>query len=71
MRGSGLFGEMGLYSGRTRSADALVEKDSSLYFLSSDSFKKLHKEHPGLAMDFHQIVVRLLSDRIREYYYEV
>lgn len=65
MKGGGLFGEMGLYSGEPRTANALVERESELYFLSNESFKRLHMERPELAIEFHQCVVRLLSERLK------
>ncbi len=71
MRGSGLFGEMGLYSGETRFADAFAEKDSALYYLSRKSFKQIHIENPEIAIDFHQYIIRLLSERLRENNYDL
>lgn len=64
MGGGTVLGEMGLYTKEPRSATAFVEKPTSLYCLSRESFNKMQTEDPGVALSFHQFVVRLLVERI-------
>jgi SulP family sulfate permease len=64
MGGGTVLGEMGLYTGKPRSASALTEEPCSLYRLPNEAFNRMQSEDPDVALSFHQFVVRSLADRI-------
>jgi SulP family sulfate permease len=55
---------MALYSGQLRSADVVAETACRVRRLSAERFARLEGEHPGVAIQFHRFVVRLLSYRL-------
>jgi SulP family sulfate permease len=57
-------GEMALYSGQPRSADVVAETACRVRRLGAESFARLEREHPAVAIQFHGFVVRLLSHRL-------
>jgi SulP family sulfate permease len=59
-----IVGEMALYSGQPRSADVVAETACKVRRLSAERFARLQREHPLVAAQFHQFVVRLLSERL-------
>ncbi len=61
-----LFGEMALIDGTPRSADAIVEENAILFYLSLEEYEKLQREHPGTALRIQDILVNTLCSRIRE-----
>jgi SulP family sulfate permease len=63
--GSGsVVGESGLYLGRRRSASVRTTRASVLHRLSSVALARMTEEAPALAAGFHQLVARLLADRM-------
>ncbi len=61
-----LFGEMALVDGEPRSADALAESDTVLFFLPHAAYEKLKRDEPGTALRIQDMVVVTLCSRIRE-----
>jgi len=61
-----IFGEMALVDQEPRSADAVAENDTVLYFLSHGEYEKLKQAHPGTAFRIQDILVVTLCGRIRE-----
>jgi SulP family sulfate permease len=59
-----IVGEMALYSGQPRSADVVAETACRVRRLSAERFARLQLEHPMVAAQFHQFVVKLLSERL-------
>lgn len=59
------FGEMALFDHGPRSADVVVNSDSTLLKITSISFERLTREAPALATPFLQATARTLSARIR------
>lgn len=59
-----IVGEMALYSGQPRSADVVAETACRVRRLSAERFARLQREHPMVAAEFHQFVVKLLSERL-------
>jgi CRP-like cAMP-binding protein len=59
------FGEMSLFDHGPRSADVVVNADSTLLRLSASAFGRLTREMPSLATPFLQATSRTLSARIR------
>lgn len=57
-------GESGLYMDATRSATVTTNGPAILYRLSMDALNRLTQEAPELAAAFHQLVARLLAQRI-------
>jgi len=57
-------GESGLYMDATRSATVTTNGPAILYRLSVDALRRLTREAPELAAAFHQLVARLLAQRI-------
>ena len=60
-----LFGEMALVDGAPRSADAIAEDDSVVFYLSQSDYEKLEKEQPGTALRIQDLLVVTLCSRIR------
>ena len=63
--GSGnVYGEIGFYLGKERTADVVAETSCVLYRLSLDDLRKLDQTEPEAASTLHQIVAYLLADRM-------
>jgi CRP-like cAMP-binding protein len=61
-----LFGEMALVDNEPRSADAVAEGDSILFWLPHAEYEKLKAEHPATALRVQDLIVVTLCSRIRE-----
>ena len=59
------FGDMALFDHGPRSADVVVNTDSTLLKITSTSFERLTREAPALATPFLQATARTMSARIR------
>lgn len=59
-----IVGEMGVYTQQARNAAVIAEQPCVLYFLSLASLDRMHTEHPMVAMNLHQMVIRMLSERL-------
>jgi SulP family sulfate permease len=57
-------GEIGLYTGETRSASVVAEEDCVVERLSADAVARMERDDPDLAMALHRSMVRLVSDRL-------
>jgi len=60
-----LLGEMGLYSNEPRSAFVIVDKQSYLYFLSKQAFRRMEKQAPEVAIKLHKYTVNLIASRLK------
>jgi CRP-like cAMP-binding protein len=60
-----IFGEMALVDGAPRSADAIAEEETVLYYLPQADYVKLQQEHPDTALRIQDMLVVTLSSRIR------
>jgi CRP-like cAMP-binding protein len=60
-----IFGEMALVDGAPRSADAVAEDDTVLYFLPHADYEKMQKDNPGTALRIQDMLVVTLCSRIR------
>ncbi len=58
-------GEMALVDGEPRSATCIASKDASLLTLTRESFQRLSRERPALALEVMHRVARLISRRLR------
>lgn len=61
-----IFGEMALVDKAPRSADAMAESDSVLFYLSGSAYERLQKDHPSTALRIQDVLITTLSSRIRE-----
>lgn len=61
-----VFGEMALVDKAPRSADAIAEADTTLFYLSEAAYEALEKEHPATALRIQDVIVMTLCSRIRE-----
>ena len=59
-----IIGEMGFYRGAPRTANVVAEEKTVVYRLSKESFDRMEQEDPDCAAALHQLVIRLLSDRL-------
>jgi CRP-like cAMP-binding protein len=66
MTAGNILGEMALVDGAPRSADAWVEQDAILFFLSRDAYEKMQKHFPATALRIQDMLVTTLCSRIRE-----
>jgi SulP family sulfate permease len=64
MNGHTIVGEMGFYRHAPRAANVVAEEPTVVYRLPKRSFDRLEREHPETAAAFHQLIVRVLSDRL-------
>jgi SulP family sulfate permease len=64
MVGYTIVGEMGFYRQIRRSATIIAEEPSTVYRLTRAAFDRMQTEDPGAASAFHQLIIRLLSDRL-------
>lgn len=61
-----IIGEMALINGSIRSATAIAIADSILFCLTKDSLEFLKKENPVVVIKFLEILLRILSERLRQ-----
>ena len=64
MVGHTIVGEMGFYRKIARSATVVAEEASVVYQLSREAFDRMHARDPQAAAALHQLIIRLLSDRL-------
>lgn len=64
MIGQTVVGEMGFYRNLPRTADVVAEQPTLVFRLSRDSFEKMREKDTAAAAAFHQLIVRLLADRL-------
>jgi sulfate permease, SulP family len=57
-------GEMGLITGRTRSATIRAEADSEVYALSLDTYQRIRRENPVLGQALHTYVIKVMAERL-------
>ena len=50
--------------GQNRTASVVAEEKSTLYRLSTKELKLLEEENPEAASVLHQIIIRLLAERV-------
>lgn len=59
-----VIGEMGFYRNAPRGAGVIASRPSVVSRLTRDAFDKMQKNDPQIASAFHQMIIRLLSDRL-------
>jgi SulP family sulfate permease len=64
MIGHTVVGEMGFYRGVPRTASVIAEGPTVVYRLTRESFDRMQAENPTAAAALHQLIIRLLSDRL-------
>jgi sulfate permease, SulP family len=64
MTGHTIVGEMGYYRQIARSATVVAEEPSIVYSLTREAFNRMHAQDPIAAASLHQLIIRLLSDRL-------
>jgi SulP family sulfate permease len=57
-------GEMGLLTGRPRSATIQAETESVLYELDADAYEKLRRDHPDLSQKLLSYVISVMAERL-------
>ncbi len=60
------FGEMALLDGLPRSAAVRATGDSELFMVSLDGYQKLRREKPHTALKLMDIIIKVLSNRLRQ-----
>ncbi len=60
------FGEMALLDGLPRSAAVRATMNSEVYLISLDGYQKLRKDHPHTALKLMDIIIKVLSNRLRQ-----
>jgi SulP family sulfate permease len=64
MTGHTVVGEMGFYRGVPRTASVIAEGPTVIYRLTREAFDRMQAENPTAAAALHQLIIRLLSDRL-------
>ena len=64
MSGHTIVGEMGFYRHVPRAANVVGDEPTVVYRLSKQSFDRMEQEDPVIAAAFHELIVRVLSDRL-------
>jgi sulfate permease, SulP family len=59
-----LTGEMAFYTGSKRSASLVADTDATIGVISSESIRRLSLDQPAVAAEFHQMMARLMANRI-------
>ena len=60
------FGEMALLDGLPRSAAVRATGDSEVFVISLEGYQKLRKDHPHTALKLMDIIIKVLSNRLRQ-----
>lgn len=60
------FGEMALLDGLPRSAAVRATGDCEVFMISLDGYQKLRKEKPHTALKLMDIIIKVLSNRLRQ-----
>jgi len=60
------FGEMALLDGLPRSAAVRATSDSEVFMVTLDGYQKLRKEKPHTALKLMDIIIKVLSNRLRQ-----
>jgi SulP family sulfate permease len=58
-------GELSLYMNICATASVLTTQPTVVQFLSSDNLKRMEKDNPSLAIEFHKFILCLVGDRLR------
>ncbi len=64
MRGGTTVGEMGLYTGVSRTASVVAARPTAAYRLSAEALKIMREQDPEVAAVLHEWVARLLAERL-------
>ena len=64
MRAGQVVGEVGFYLGHERTASVVAEKPSTIYSLTKEGLRVLEETDPEAASAFHQVIARLLAERV-------
>ena len=64
MSSGSVVGEIGFYLGLERTADVISDEPGTVYRLSLEDLKKLEENDPEAASILHQIIARLLAERV-------
>jgi SulP family sulfate permease len=64
MRGGRMVGELGFFLQRQRTAAVIADETTIVYRITRPALHRLEQEDPQTAATFHQIVARLLSERV-------
>ena len=59
-----MFGEIGFYLKRTRTATIIAEEDSSVLKLTYDALQQMHKDDPNIAVKFHETLAKVALKRL-------
>jgi CRP-like cAMP-binding protein len=59
------FGEMSFVDDEPRSASAIAKEESTLLYLSSESFERICVEYPPIAMKILKNIAKMISQRLR------
>ena len=65
MRGGGMVGELGFFTGGARSASVVADEETVVHRLTRDGMQRMRTHAPALATDFQELALRLLSERVR------
>lgn len=60
------FGEMALLDGLPRSAAVRATADSEVFVIHLEGYQKLRREHPHTALNLMDIIIKVLSNRLRQ-----
>ncbi len=60
------FGEMALLDGLPRSAAVRATADSEVFMISLEGYQQLRKEKPHTALKLMDIIIKVLSNRLRQ-----
>jgi SulP family sulfate permease len=59
-----LMGELAFYTGRKRSASLVADTDATIGVISTESIRRLNRDQPAVASEFHQMAARLMANRM-------
>jgi SulP family sulfate permease len=53
-----------MFLGGTRSASVIAEEPCTAYRMSEEALARMSREHPDLALAFHQYLICILGERL-------
>lgn len=66
MKTGAVFGEIGIYSQRTATADVVASRPGVVLYLTAKNLKRMEVEDPQLALAFHRLIAGILGEKLAQ-----
>jgi SulP family sulfate permease len=61
-----MVGELGMFREQLRTASVIADRHCLTYCLSKDCLERMKKRDPDLAASFHELTVKMLTERLTD-----